>query len=85
MTVKVQGKTFDFSENKAREVMKQLFGQYFDVRKNLEDRGIEADNKMVDFIEKNLFDEVMTDNEFWDSLDRSIFWLSDRFGAKKND
>ena len=85
MTVKVQGKTFEFSENEAREVMKQLFGQYLDVHKNLEDRGIEADDKMVDFIEKNLFDEVMTDNEFWDSLDRSIFWLADRFGAKKND
>ena len=84
MTVKAQGKTFEFTEDEAREVMKQLFGQYFDVRKNLEDRGIEAGNKMVDFIEKNLFDEVMTDNEFWDSLDRSIFRLSDIFSAKKN-
>lgn len=84
MTVKVQGKSFEFSEDEAREVMKQLFGQYFDFRGTLEYRDIEADDKMMDFIEKNLFDEVLDDDMFWDLLEKNVLWIADRFAEERN-
>lgn len=78
-TVKADGKTFEFTEIEGKEILRQLFGQYFDIRKNLEDSGFKTNNKMIKFIQDNLFDEFLTDDLFWEGLDRNIEWLRHQF------
>lgn len=87
VTVKVQGKTFEFSEDEAREVMKQLFGQierpYIELA--FANHDMPVDEATVDYIAENLFEEIAEcDEMFWELEEKNIFWLADIFSAKKN-
>ena len=78
-TIKAEGKTFEFTEIEGKEILRQLFGQYFDIRENLEAADFKASDKMIEFIQDNLFDELLTDDLFWEGLDRNIEWLRKQF------
>ena len=78
MTVKAQGKTFEFSEDEAREVMKQLFGQMKrnDIINTLERNDLPTDDKTVDHIAENLFEEITEHDEmYWELEDKNILFL----------
>ena len=83
MTVKAQGKTFEFFEDEAREVMKQLFGQMKrnDIINTLERNDLPTDDKTVDHIAENLFEEIMErDDMYWELEDKNILYLAGKMG-----
>ena len=71
----------------AESILSQIIGQMFavDIKYKLNASDRPTDEQTVEYVKKNLWDEMQSDEEFYEILYRSIFWLADRFGAKKND
>ena len=71
----------------AESVLSQIIGQMFgvDIKYKLNASDRPTDEQTVEYIKRNLWDEMQSDEEFYEIMDRSIFWLADRFNEEKND